>query len=134
VVVIPPHRDDRRVLHLDTDGSDLRGAAAASRAEADAGTTLGGRMIAGEFELGELGLIVVTDPGDRRWRFEGTVWLDSPTIQPIRIFLLHLDHVLFGCTVVSGERFEFEEYAPAGWIVEIYFPGDEVLRIPDPNQ
>lgn len=132
-IAIPPPRSDRRVLRLVTDGSDLRGAQTTAAAAAEVGGSVGGQMIAGEFELGEIGLFVASDPGDRRWRFEGTIWLDVPAIQPIRIFLLHQDHVLFGCTVVSGERFEFDEYAPAGWILEIYFAGDEVLTIPDPT-
>jgi len=92
------------------------------------------RMVSYSFPGAEVGLLTVPPAGDDGWRIEGRVWLAVPSERPIRVLLIHEDHVLAETSLLDGSRFRIDETVGPGWCLELHLPDGETIVLEDPSK
>lgn len=105
--------------------TDIRGAEAKAAGEA--------LYLARSLPGYQLSLMVDPPGPDRMWTIEGRLWPeDEAATPPIRVLLLHDDHVLVDETASIGEPFRLREVADAGWRLELHLGSQRAFVIDDP--
>lgn len=90
-------------------------------------------LVTRSHDVADLTVTVHPPEEDGHWTLDGRVWLREPGDAPIRVALVHGDHVLQTTTVADGEYFELSEVLPPRWHLEVHLPGAICLRVDDPR-
>lgn len=108
---------------LEWEASDVRGVASATPT----------RVVARGFDDGEIAISAEPHGDDGGWAIRGTVWVRGVAAvdRPITVVLLLEDHVIAMRRTESGAVFEFEEFLPEGWSIEVHLPSGRAITIVD---